>query len=909
MSNDSGGPPAPPNMNGNGQEGPLQPIDASRPRPPPNNVSEQQLQPAGAAEPPPPDVIDLWKEVSDGLDKNATGECCCSSQVSWHLCPNHKSNCVFVSWLLTTVVWKKAVDSLECARRHLLTDCPEARAFVDARMVTIISILLEQNPNKIGNMERDCVEKSVRVALTIVKDDLEAINKADASTSGDSTAQLQPCGAIFTLNHILQRRKVFYKGVRNWGNQPQGLPEVRNQMISMFRRLHGFHYLALFMERRAELPKELQQVHIQQPVPPKQQGPQPQLVPVFPTLDIIQAILEAVKDAIPLPSDREKDDAYQSFHEDVLRIANAVMKRLLTLDEDTLKKLQPDAIKGTMYHLQRLYDKLSISDPPYINEYYEFSRQLVLKLITSASLPLKLLGWTALEEIIDASIDKRPPPRAFIVEGAGLGFINGRFDFDPKKITEGGWVKNGCDIQYIRKIPENNGNPASTEDGAGKTLTLFRCTMRSQQKWWFISEADEDQPGTDKDIDYYQHKSKSTEESLPSASGWGTCRSGVDPSPTLRSVGLMVPPGEEENTLECQLAKWAIENGVIELVLGDSIHREIVARSTALIKFLASMCDNDDNTSEGGASNPVASPMQTEKASNPYCLKLSHLLLAWKTCTSKTDAAVSAEIYNLLVSILPSLPEDLAIPLLKAIGSEVSKGNHNFFEVSEFCCAIATITENHLKNNNPMNFKRRVREEILSLQWAILSHEDARTLKSYDNIKRHLAYEIGQGDEVARIMRSQFLIDCREWLTKNSGSKASAVTNEVHALHMVQLTIFIFDSYPTKTVEGFWEVETSDKEDMSSLADLLLLELMSYLNRGRTAMTAPPMRKVCDNCHGCLIHFSVMHLTNVLGASSAVFCQCRSSRIQLLRCTIESPRYSSESLRVFTWSEYDEPAG
>ena len=39
--------------------------------------------------------------------------------------------------------------------------------------------------------------------------------------------------------------------------------------------------------------------------------------------------------------------------------------------------------------------------------------------------------------------------------------------------------------------------------------------MRSQQKWWFLSEADEEQPGTDRDIDYYQHKSKEDEELQP----------------------------------------------------------------------------------------------------------------------------------------------------------------------------------------------------------------------------------------------------------------------------------------------------------------------------------------------------------------------------------------------------------
>ena len=65
----------------------------------------------------------------------------------------------------------------------------------------------------------------------------------------------------------------------------------------------------------------------------------------------------------------------------------------------------------------------------------------------------------------------------------------------------------------------------SRDSGNGIVLTLFRCQMRSRAKWWFLSEADKDSPGTDKDIDYYQHRSTVLEELEPSASGWITCSS------------------------------------------------------------------------------------------------------------------------------------------------------------------------------------------------------------------------------------------------------------------------------------------------------------------------------------------------------------------------------------------------
>jgi hypothetical protein len=61
---------------------------------------------------------------------------------------------------------------------------------------------------------------------------------------------------------------------------------------------------------------------------------------------------------------------------------------------------------------------------------------------------------------------------------------------------------------------------------------------------------------------------------------------------------------------------------------------------------------------------------------NMYCLQDSHLLLTWKTCMSKADAAVSAQVYQLLVSILPSLSSGMAItlcPLFKCHCNGVQK--------------------------------------------------------------------------------------------------------------------------------------------------------------------------------------------------------------------------------------------
>lgn len=219
---------------------------------------------------------------------------------------------------------------------------------------------------------------------------------------------------------------------------------------------------------------------------------------------------------------------------------------------------------------------------------------------------------------------------------------------------------------------------------------------------------------------------------------------------------------------------------------------------------------------------------------------------------NKADAAVSAEIYHLLVSILPSLPEDLAIPLIHAIHESLAqtsdKGNHNFYEVSEFCCAIANISEGDNKNNNdkctPISMKTQVREEILSLQWAILTHEDAWSLKSYENIKKYVSSEIRRPEPIASKMRNQFLLHCCDVVRKHSGGD-NMIVNETHALYMVQLTKFVLEGYPREETDGVIVAN-------ETLPDSLFRELTAYLNRRRAIPTAPPLRKVCHlaSCFG-----------------------------------------------------------
>jgi len=699
-------------------------------------------------------TLTLWVEVAAGIDKSST------------------------------VVWKNAVDSLSESSAYLLVS-QEARVFAEKYMKPVISILLEQQPHKIGQMERNCVEESLKLAVTIVNDDLKT--KVQVS-SGE-------CIVLEVLGMVFNRKKMFYKGPKqNWNTNMTGLPEVRIQMINKFRLIGGFGVLGQYLSSRTSSS-------------------------IFPSLEILHHVLLAIGQTVVPVINSNDIEAKRAWEDDLLSVARAVMEYMGNATEDVLKKLSHEDLTHVRFDLQQFFDRLDSTRLKETQAFYNFYRQFALKLITSQSLPLRLYGWDTVTELIEASTDLRPPPKSFLVSGAGTTFVNGTYKF-ASPASNDGFVRPGTDVRYEHSIPSED------SEGKEKKITLFRCTMRSQQKWWFLSEADEDQPGTDKDIDYYQHKSKKHEESEPPVSGWVTCKnSGIDPPPILEARGLMVPPGEEYNTMEHQLAKWAISNGIIELVLGSSIHREVVARSIPLIRFLAFMCKKDDTTALHEDPNTVGP--------NAYCLQVSHLTLAWKTCTSKLDSAVSAEVYQLLVSILPSLPNELAIKLLTSIQSSLheSEDKHDYlFEVAEFCSALADMNPNDMEgggnvnnSHNPVHggVSDEVRVEILKLLWAVLTHPGASSLKSYEILKTSVTNEL-RVEPMGTLQRHTFLESCKQALCSNA---SATCVDEYLSLRMMNLTKFVLGACPRD------QAVRMIVADNAQLAQLVFQDLTAYLNR------------------------------------------------------------------------------
>jgi len=319
------------------------------------------------------------------------------------------------------------------------------------------------------------VEVSLEFATVIIANDIKIQQKRKGE-----------CTLLPVLALIFNRKKAYYKGSKgNWNvNHLNGLPEIRVAMIQRFHAEGGFSTLADYLSVRIN-------------------------TPLFPSLEFLHQILSALFDAVPSRQIVNDDKSSAKEMEDhAIMVSQAVMDYMNSFTDESLKKQPPELIITCREYLQKIFDRLVVSRRKQTYKFYSFWRGLILKLITSRSLPLRLTGWEQLKDCIEACKNHRPPPKMFEVSQAGLQFVNGKFEF-AGVITADGYAQRGEEISYKRRIPP------SEKDGPGKDLTLFRCTMRSQQKWWFLSEADEEQPGTDRDIDYYQYKSKEDEELQP----------------------------------------------------------------------------------------------------------------------------------------------------------------------------------------------------------------------------------------------------------------------------------------------------------------------------------------------------------------------------------------------------------
>jgi hypothetical protein len=673
------------------------------------------------------------------------------------------------------------VDSL-CFAWEYLEGSILARQFVQDFMAPIISILVDQSPLKIGVVERACAVDSMHYATRILVKDLQI-----------QVTRRGTCQLFVTLAHMWNPRKTFFRSDEA-KNRVVGLPEVRRMQMERFAQLGGFtllhHYLQAHSNCRSYPPLEVLSL-VLQGLSDMFHEDRPDETGLAVGQEIMACLL-GLGLTTSYPSDEANATSATPMSEGGTSDTTLALWLEKPDDPDTilkaaavLEKIATERLKVLLQELQRYYDKWIVTRRADTYNFYRFWRKMIFRLISSPSLPLKLFGWDQMDELIQASTWHAPPPAAYQVRGTGSTMVNGLYHY-AGEMTADGYARPDMAVSYVRVVPPQ------PPDMTSRKLTLFCCTMRTQQRWWFLSEADEEQPGTDRDVDYYQHKSKVYQEALPPAAGWITCpRVGRDPPPTLERCGVQVPAGQELATLEHQLAEWAITHKIVEHVVGDStIHLEVVARSVILIKFLVLMCHRRPAT-EAAADDSMdidGSVVTTVTTTPPgYCLQPSVLLFVWQACRRHADAVVSGQVHQLLVSILPLCPSDLAGPLIGAIQdtlrtslpaspASLSEKRALLSEVAGFCSALslaANVITIDTKQGVEAKVSPDVVKQLLDVTWSVLTHPEtaASATNGYEVIQQYLFLELRNSHTEG--YRRKHLQACIEVLQQKRGNAES----------------------------------------------------------------------------------------------------------------------------------------
>lgn len=114
------------------------------------------------------------------------------------------------------------------------------------------------------------------------------------------------------------------------------------------------------------------------------------------------------------------------------RIAECVMKRLLSLPDDILKRENTDLLGSLVMVLGRIVPysntmKRGDGERDFLSFWFDFT----VKCVQSASLVTRLFGWEQLNELIDEAKSMKPPAKEYEVVGAGTWFVNGTYTISP----------------------------------------------------------------------------------------------------------------------------------------------------------------------------------------------------------------------------------------------------------------------------------------------------------------------------------------------------------------------------------------------------------------------------------------------------------------------------------------------
>lgn len=477
---------------------------------------------------------------------------------------------------------------------------------------------------------------------------------------------------------------------------------------------------------------------------------------------------------------------------------NAFMQRIVSLPDEQLKRENLEALVNVNSILSVLSSHLTNQKglSHCMDRFHVFWFDIILKFMNSSSLVLKLRAWEQLEDIIQEAKATRPLANSYTIEGAGSEVVNGTYTAANTHPSNDHLTDV---LKYVKQANKAQNIPL---------LTLFRCTMRTKAKWWFLSQADIEKPGTDKDIDYYLHKSSMDEEREPPSRGWtrsnpGINLIGIDPAPILKRGELILPVGKsKESYLDVKLLQWFKKKALVNLTFGSSIHREIVARSGKLLLFLA---EYNELTSDD-------------------------LHLIWKAATTSQEGDIVEEVFNLIIPICPYLGDALFSELIDLALSTL-KQPEQYIKITHFAEKFAMDNFKFVEGL----LSEIAAAKLLSLVWEVYRDPQFDSLRNPTALQELLTFCFRQKGGLNMVV--QRITECTAALRAissphtDTSSSSAAVIDEAPIHRIISTLNFLISQHTTVEIthhmnsDGFpLHIVDEIKRFVSSTRELQLVQ-------------------------------------------------------------------------------------
>ncbi|RHY33280.1 hypothetical protein DYB32_001748 [Aphanomyces invadans] len=586
--------------------------------------------------------------------------------------------------------------------------------------------------------------------------------------------QSPPSCRLTYLSHmalILNKQKHFYKEFRGssvshhmmgqyWNKSPSGCPEVRMQCLALFNEGHGFSMLTQTLEQYVvDADKG---VAFLQTVP----------------MDDLKLLLQGLYDV------RGQVDP-MCIH----RLLQAVLSLLLVLPAAELKKEPTDSIGHMLHLIQRFIELEKTKDDALALQ--DAVLDVIGRFIESTSLPQRLFGFEQLGSVVQLARRSTPLPVSYQVTGAGSDIVNGVYKLvipaTPSSTlpVPGTYIK-----QEINAVSSHRHHPSPVTP---HPMTLFCCTMKNGSKMWFLSEADQAQPGTDQDIDYYHHPSAG-DEIIPPLSHWVPTGQGIGPSPLLIPIRAAECIPADPTRLDQRVLAFVEEKKLLNEIFGDRMHREIVVRSASLLRFLAEAGQLTDD-------------------------RLQHI---WTSATGKEESLVT-EIHTLVVtSMLVYLNDAQVASFLSFLLSQPASA---LSDVALFVDKLAATYRTVLHRVNTT-----VTVMCLRLIWRIQNSSDPQAKDACSTSEVVELFQTGLQSPSGEKERWLFVKECIDVLRVSAqtiGAQLSA-EQEVATTRSLELLKVLFESSSDGSASG----GIVDKVNSTyGLVQLLFDELAAFVQR------------------------------------------------------------------------------